>query len=94
MPVSFSAYFLCAEWCGVCRSFADSVKALEIPDVDIYWVDIEEESAWDEEQDIEGFPTLVVKLRGCTVFFGMIEPDVDHLRRLLLSLDHLKCGSS
>lgn len=78
-------YCLCADWCGVCRTLKPALGELQLPGIELRWIDIEEEPEWGDAQDITSFPTLVIKADGRTVFIGAVEPHLPLIRRLLLS---------
>jgi thioredoxin 1 len=76
---------LCAEWCGVCRSFRTEFEAAELssPAWAFHWIDVEE---WPEADavDVDTFPTVVLADRGGTVrFAGAVVPGTGALARLL-----------
>ena len=79
-------YCLCADWCGVCRTLKPALGELQLPGIELQWIDIEEEPEWVDAEDITSFPTLVIKAGGRTVFTGAVEPNLPQIRRLLLSL--------
>lgn len=83
---------LCAAWCRVCESYAavfDEVRrgwAGPGPRLAWHWIDIEDESDWLGELDIETFPMLVVADAEAVRFAGPVAPDAHTLRRLLRAL--------
>jgi hypothetical protein len=85
---------LCAAWCRVCESYAgvfDDVRRGWAsqgagPRVVWHWIDIEDESDWLGELDIETFPMLVVADAAAVRFAGPVTPDAGTLRRLLRAL--------
>jgi thioredoxin 1 len=49
---------LCADWCDTCRDYRPGFEALAVqyPDADFLWVDIEDQDAWVGEFDVENSP--------------------------------------
>jgi thioredoxin 1 len=85
---------LCAAWCRVCGSYAQVFDEVRRgwagqgpgPRLAWHWIDIEDESDWLGELDIETFPMLVVADAAAVRFAGPVAPDVHTLRRLLRAL--------
>ena len=79
---------LCADWCGVCRSYQDLFvdMAARYPAFRFAWLDIEEQSELLGDLDIETFPTLLLADAQGTRFFGPLTPQAQTLSRLLDSL--------
>jgi thioredoxin 1 len=78
---------LCANWCGLCRDFKLQFKSLAQSHAHdcFLWVDIEDASVWQDEIEIETFPTLLVlNEKYSPVFFGPVLPQELKLKRLLL----------
>jgi thioredoxin-like negative regulator of GroEL len=80
---------LCAAWCGTCREFQDTFKALQQrhPERSFVWLDVEDDAAIAGDIDVENFPSLVVFKRGAPVFFGVTQPQQGVVERLILALD-------
>ena len=78
---------LCAAWCGTCRDYAAVMDALraEFPDLRFSWVDVEDQADLVDPVDINDFPTLLITRDGQPVFFGILRPQADALRRLIQS---------
>ncbi|HTN50607.1 MAG TPA: thioredoxin family protein [Burkholderiaceae bacterium] len=79
---------LCAEWCGTCRDYrrAFAERARLRDDAAHIWLDIEDESDWLGDLDLETLPTLLV-LRGAQpMFFGAVLPHMDVIDRTLRAL--------
>ena len=76
---------LCAEWCGVCRDYADGFRntAMHFPAAGFHWLDIEQEADNLGELDVENFPTLLIKRRDWVLFYGTMPPSPTHLKRIL-----------
>lgn len=81
---------LCADWCGLCRDYADifETAALRFPGLRFVWLDIEDQADLAGDFDIETFPTLLLASGNDTLFFGPLIPHADTLTRLLQSLNH------
>jgi len=78
---------LCAAWCGTCRDYAavmDTLRA-EFPALRFGWVDVEDQADLVDPVDINDFPTLLITRDGQPVFFGILRPQADALRRLIQS---------
>ena len=80
---------LCAAWCATCREFAAAFATLrsERPDRRFVWIDIEDESALAGDVDIENFPSLAVFKHDKPLFFGVTEPQLRVVGRLLDALE-------
>ncbi|HEX5485208.1 thioredoxin family protein [Limnobacter sp.] len=77
---------LCADWCGLCRDFSSTFQhlAMEHPEHRFVWLDIEDSQIWQDEVDIETFPTLLITDDANNFrFFGPVLPGVKQLNRLL-----------
>lgn len=81
----FTAFALCAEWCGVCRDFhaAWDSAAADVPHARFVWVDIEDEADRVDDIDVETFPTVAILRDGGPHFFGVVLPNANALKRLL-----------
>lgn len=79
---------LCAEWCGTCRDYRAPFEALarEAPATAFAWIDIEDDSDWAGDLDVENFPTVLIAHHGEPRFFGTVLPHAAQLARLLASL--------
>jgi thioredoxin len=75
---------LCAEWCDTCVAYRPGFLALaeRFPQATFRWVDIDEE----EDFEVENFPTILVKRGKEQLFFGVMLPHHEHLKRLLEAL--------
>jgi len=67
---------LCADWCGTCRDYrrAFEQRARERDDAVHIWLDIEDDSDWLGEMDVETLPTLLVLHEDRPMFFGPVLP--------------------
>lgn len=76
---------LCAAWCRLCDGYAETLRAVaaEFPQVQLHWIDIEDEAELVGDLDIETFPTLVLARDTEVLFAGALEPQPQTLRRLI-----------
>jgi thiol-disulfide isomerase/thioredoxin len=76
---------LCAAWCGTCRDYAAVMNTLraEFPTLHFSWVDVEDQADMVDPVDINDFPTLLITRDQQPVFFGILRPQADALRRLI-----------
>lgn len=79
---------LCAEWCGTCRDYRRvfEERARRSDDAVHVWLDIEDDSDWLGDIDVETLPTLLVLHDGRPMFFGPVLPHVDVVDRTLRAL--------
>ncbi len=79
---------LCADWCGTCRDYrrAFEQRAREREDAAHVWLDIEDDSDWLGDMDVETLPTLLVLQGDRPMFFGPVLPHVDVVDRTLRAL--------
>jgi thiol-disulfide isomerase/thioredoxin len=80
---------LCAEWCGLCRDYAQVVAeaARRFPAARFVWLDIEDQAELAGDFDIETFPTLLLADGGSVRFFGPLTPHAETLGRLLQTFE-------
>jgi len=78
----------CAAWCDTCAQYRPKLEALaeSQPDRVYAWIDIEDHPELLGDEDVENFPTLLVKRGSRTLFYGTMLPHIGHLERLLDSL--------
>jgi thioredoxin 1 len=83
---------LCAEWCGTCRTYRDDFARLaeEFPRHTFVWLDVEDDTDLVGDIDIETFPTVLIAHQGDVLFGGILLPHIQHLDRLLATLDERK----
>ena len=86
---------LCAEWCGVCRSYRLLFEQVAVlfPQLRFGWLDVEDEAALVGDLDIETFPTLMVATPAGARFLGALTPHAPTLSRLLESLTNASADS-
>lgn len=79
----------CAAWCDTCGGYLPGFRELagRHPEHLFVWVDIEENEALLDDEDVENFPTLLVQSPGGNLFFGAMLPHPEHLQRLLQSMN-------
>lgn len=80
---------LCADWCGLCRDYAQvfAETAARYPDSRFAWLDIEDEAGLVGDLEVETFPTLLIADAGGTRFLGPLDPHAQTLSRLLDALE-------
>lgn len=80
---------LCAEWCDTCCAYRDEFEALgrEFPAHRFIWIDIEDQADLVNNLEVENFPTLIVANGEHLLFAGTMLPHIEHLRRLLQTLN-------
>lgn len=79
---------LCAEWCDTCVTYRPGFLALgeRFPRAEFRWIDIEDDAEALEDMEVENFPTILVRRGEETLFYGVMLPHHEHLRRLLEKL--------
>jgi thioredoxin 1 len=79
---------LCADWCAACRDYrrAFEARAQQRGDAVHVWVDIEDDSDWLGDIDVETLPTLLVLHGTRPMFFGPVLPHMDIVDRTLRAL--------
>ena len=79
---------LCAEWCGTCREYRATLRAVaeDHREHAFAWIDIEDDAELAGDLDIETFPTLLVLDGRQVLFYGPVLPGEESLRRLLRAL--------
>ncbi len=98
LPNSLLVACFCAQWCGVCRTYATTYaeiaaktrlhtngnSCVSTPERDIrfFWVDVEEHADF-INVEIDNFPTLLVAHNGIVSFFGTVTPFASHLQALI-----------
>lgn len=86
---------LCADWCGTCRDYftAFAQRAKRDESARHVWIDIEDDSEWLGDVDVETLPTLLILRNGQPMFFGAVLPHIDVLERTLRALMQHGAGS-
>ncbi|RJF98441.1 thioredoxin family protein [Noviherbaspirillum saxi] len=76
---------LCAAWCDTCQSYRASFEKLAArhPDKRFAWIDIEDQSDFIGDIDVENFPTLLMQHGDTVAFFGTVLPDLKLADRLI-----------
>jgi len=84
----WSVVCLCAGWCGVCKGYEADFKNLakRFPELDFYWVDIEDQAEAMGDVDVETFPTLLLAQGHLVHHFGAMLPQTEVLARHIQSL--------
>lgn len=79
----------CAAWCDTCSAYRQGFEDLagRNPEHVFAWIDIEENEALLDDEEVENFPTLLVQSLQGNLFFGPMLPYPEHLERLLQSMD-------
>ena len=79
---------LCAEWCDTCSDYrrAFEQRAARHEDAVHIWLDIEDDSDWLGDIDVETLPTLLVLHEDRPMFFGPVLPHIDVVDRTLRAL--------
>lgn len=79
----------CAAWCDTCREYRPGFELLagKLPEHVFIWIDIEENEALLDDEDVENFPTLLVQSPAGNLFFGPMLPHPEHLERLLQGMN-------
>ncbi|MCJ0763298.1 thioredoxin domain-containing protein [Variovorax terrae] len=82
---------LCAQWCITCRDYCtafDTVARAAPAGTAFVWIDIEDDSDWMGDVEVENFPTLLIARNAAVPevhFFGPMLPHAQQLTRLLAS---------
>lgn len=76
---------LCAQWCGVCRGYADVFAQVgaRFPQARFMWVDVEDQADLVDPIEVDTFPTLLIAAAGRPVFFGALTPQAGTLERIV-----------
>jgi len=82
---------LCAAWCRTCDAYEPVLEQVaaefktRLPQLQVRWIDIEDESDLVGDCDIQTFPTLAIVDPEGVRFFGTVTPHPETLARLLRS---------
>lgn len=78
----------CAAWCDTCTQYRPPFEALaeRLTDCTFIWIDIEECPELLGDEDVENFPTILLQDDRGTLFFGTQLPHIQHLERLIQSV--------
>ena len=76
---------LCAGWCDVCKQYRAGFDALALqyPEHQFVWIDIEDQSDLIGELDVENFPTILMQRGDTVAFYGTMMPEPRQVARLL-----------
>jgi len=76
---------LCAAWCDVCKQYRNGFDslALEFPEHQFVWIDIEDQAELVGDLDVENFPTLLMQRGDVVTFYGTVMPEPRQVARLL-----------
>lgn len=76
---------LCAAWCDVCKQYRSGFDslALEFPEHQFVWIDIEDQADLVGDLDVENFPTLLMQRGDVVSFYGTVMPEPRQVARLL-----------
>jgi thiol-disulfide isomerase/thioredoxin len=79
---------LCADWCDTCRDYRTAFENLarENPADAFVWIDIEDDSDWIGDIEVENFPTMLICREVTPHFFGTVLPHIEQLAKLLASV--------
>jgi thiol-disulfide isomerase/thioredoxin len=88
MAQEFTVACLCAEWCDTCVAYRPGFLELaqRFPHAKFVWFDIEDDAEHVGDLDVENFPTVLVRRGEAQLFYGVLPPQHEHLRRLLQEL--------
>jgi thioredoxin 1 len=81
----FRVACLCALWCDTCVDYRGGFEALarEFPQAEFVWLDIDDDAEQVGDREVENFPTIEVKRGEDLLFYGVMLPKHQLLRRLL-----------
>ncbi len=87
---------LCAQWCGVCRTWRPGFEALaaQLPAVRLLWVDVEDAADLLGGYEPENFPVLAVQRGGWLLYCAALPPQPAHWARLIQSLQTLDAAAA
>jgi thiol-disulfide isomerase/thioredoxin len=76
---------LCAGWCDVCKQYRAGFDALALqyPEHQFVWIDIEDQSDLIGDLDVENFPTILMQRGDTVAFYGTMMPEPKQVARLL-----------
>jgi thiol-disulfide isomerase/thioredoxin len=75
----------CAAWCDACKEYQPKFDALsqQHPKACFIWADIEDYPELLGDEDVENFPTIAIVQDENVRFLGTLLPHIEHLNRLL-----------
>ncbi len=76
---------LCAGWCDVCKQYRAGFDALALqyPEHQFVWIDIEDQSDLIGDLDVENFPTILMQRGDTVALYGTMMPEPRQVARLL-----------
>ena len=76
---------LCAQWCGVCRDYAQAFAQLgeRMAAARFVWVDVEDDADVVDPIEVDNFPTLLIAVGSEPRFFGVLTPQPQLLERMV-----------
>lgn len=76
---------LCAQWCGVCRGYAEVFAhvAARFPSFRFVWIDVEDQADLIDPIEVDDFPTLLIAVASEPRFFGPLTPQPQMLERIV-----------
>ncbi|MBW0454588.1 MAG: thioredoxin family protein [Candidatus Kinetoplastibacterium crithidii] len=79
----------CAAWCGTCRDYQSKFSEVSenFRNYNFYWIDIEENENLLDDEDIINFPTILIQNKYKTLFYGVINPNINYLTKIIKGID-------
>ena len=77
---------ICADWCGVCRSFKTVVN--DSQDFRVTWIELDDFEELSGNTEIETFPTVIIARDTAVLFVGAIKPNIESLKGLMNAVSH------
>jgi thioredoxin 1 len=79
---------LCADWCDTCREYRTAFEKLARENAadTFVWIDIEDDSDWIGDIEVENFPTMLICRGETPHFFGTLLTHIEQLAKLVASV--------